>query len=133
MFSEQAALIMAREQRKEMLQEAERERLLQALAFQQPGKWRNKMYRTILYLSIIVILLALAFGISAQPTSAHGEKPHVEQAISLNGEEQAMPKKDPNIPALSMTHTSVITSSRPTIMLTQLGPLRLRLMSQKPI
>jgi tetratricopeptide (TPR) repeat protein len=82
---------MAREQRKDMLQEAKCERLFQAAAFQQPSKWRNKMNRTIKYLSIIIVLLSLAFAINVQPTSAHGEEPHPAQAASTHDEGQDQP------------------------------------------
>src|SRR5687768_10732863 len=91
MFPEQTVLIMAREQRRDMLQEAKHERLFQAATFQQPSKWRNKMNRTIKYLSIIIVLLSLAFVISVQPTSAHGEEPQPAQAASTNDEGQDQP------------------------------------------
>ena len=87
MFSEQIALIISREQHRDRLQEAGQKRLYQAVVIQQPSKWGNKMNRSIKYLSIIIILAALAFVFRVQPVSAHGDEPHPAQA-STTGEEE---------------------------------------------
>ncbi|GAB4436736.1 MAG: hypothetical protein Fur0044_33730 [Anaerolineae bacterium] len=89
-------LMMATERHKDMLREAETERLLQTLKQQQPGNWRTKMKHTILYLSLIIGLLALGLTLSIQPAVASvGDPAPVEAAPTYHGgqhEEQAAAK-----------------------------------------
>lgn len=88
MFSEQIALVISREQHNDRLQKAGQKRLYQAVVIQQPNKWGDKMNRSIKYLSIIVILLALAFVFWVPPASAHGDEPHPDQAAPTGEEGQ---------------------------------------------